>query len=143
VRATERGGQDVTLGGRAVGLAEGLCEGPVNDEGLAVVADQNVARPEVAMDHAAAVGIGDRVADIEEAGEQPAGLGRAAGAGGREFVIGTDGLLQVVAADEAHGIERAARGVVAEAVDGDDAGVLELAGDLRLARGRRPGRRGR
>ena len=43
-----------------------------------------------------------------------------------------DGLLEAVALDEPHGVERAAVGVVAQAVDRDDPRVLQPAGDLRL-----------
>jgi hypothetical protein len=41
-----------------------------------------------------------------------------------------DGVLEAVAADEAHGVVGAAVAVTAQAVDGDDAGVLQAAGDL-------------
>ena len=43
-----------------------------------------------------------------------------------------DGRLEVVAADEPHGVEGAAVVVGAQAVDRHDAGVLEPAGDLGL-----------
>ena len=43
-----------------------------------------------------------------------------------------DRLLERVALDEPHGVVRPAVGVGAQAVDGDDAGVLEPAGDLGL-----------
>ena len=43
-----------------------------------------------------------------------------------------DGLLEAVAADEPHGVERPAVGVVAQAVDRDDPRVLQPAGDLGL-----------
>ena len=43
-----------------------------------------------------------------------------------------DGLLEVVAPDEPHGVIGPAVGVVAQAVDGDDPGVLQAAGDLGL-----------
>ena len=43
-----------------------------------------------------------------------------------------DGLLEAVAADEPHGVIRAAIAIGAESVDRDDAGVLEPAGDLGL-----------
>src|SRR5262245_49028514 len=41
-----------------------------------------------------------------------------------------DGFFEAVAANEAHGIKRAAVGILAEAIHGDDAGMLESAGDL-------------
>ena len=43
-----------------------------------------------------------------------------------------DGLLEAVAADEPHGVVGAAVGVGAQAIDRDDAGVLQPAGDLGL-----------
>ena len=43
-----------------------------------------------------------------------------------------DGLLERIALDEPHRVVRTAVGVGAQAVDGDDAGVLEPAGDLGL-----------
>ena len=43
-----------------------------------------------------------------------------------------DGLLEVVPLDEPHGVERPAVGVGAQAVDRDDAGVLQPPGDLGL-----------
>ena len=45
---------------------------------------------------------------------------------------GRDGFLQGVAADEPHGVVRSAVAALAEPVDGDDAGMLEAAGDLGL-----------
>ncbi len=47
-------------------------------------------------------------------------------------VEGGDGLLQAVAPDEPHGVVRPAVAVVAQAVDRDDAGMLQTAGDLGL-----------
>ena len=43
-----------------------------------------------------------------------------------------DGLLEAVAPDEPHGVVRAAVAVGAQAVDRDDPGVLQPAGDLGL-----------
>src|SRR5262249_33107303 len=43
-----------------------------------------------------------------------------------------DGLLEVVALDEAHGVEGPAVRIRAQAIDRHDAGVLQPAGDLRL-----------
>src|SRR5262249_23301280 len=44
-----------------------------------------------------------------------------------------DGLLEAVALDETHGVERPAVGITAQAVNRHDAGVLQAAGDLPLA----------
>jgi hypothetical protein len=68
------------------------------------------------MQHAAAVGIGDGVADILEAAKEFAESERSlAGIAVRAFglVKALDGVLQVVTADETHGIERSAIGVLA------------------------------
>jgi hypothetical protein len=43
-----------------------------------------------------------------------------------------DGLLETVAADETHGIEGSAVGVVAQTIDRHNAGVFQAAGDFRL-----------
>ncbi len=47
-------------------------------------------------------------------------------------------VLQAVAADEPHRVERPAVGVRAQAVDRHDAGMLQAAGDLRLQQEARP-----
>ena len=46
--------------------ADGLGQAPVDHQRLAVGAEHDVARLQVAVQHAPAVGIGDRVADVEE-----------------------------------------------------------------------------
>src|SRR5580693_799826 len=43
-----------------------------------------------------------------------------------------DRFPEAVALDEPHGVERAAGEVVAQAIDRDDAGMFQLAGDLGL-----------
>ena len=86
------------------------------------------------MEHAAAVGVVDRVADVEEPAQQLL-QGQRPRAGVAAFVLLVkllDGRLEVVAADEPHGVERAAVVVGAQAVDRHDAGVFEPAGDLGL-----------
>ena len=98
-------------------------------------ADDDVSRLDVAVEHAAAVCVVDRVADVHEAAEELAELQRTPA--GIAFprpvgVVAVDRLLEAVAADESHGIERPPVGVGAEAVDGDDSGVLQAAGDLSL-----------
>ena len=47
-----------------------LGEAPIDDERLAIVAEHDVGRFQVAVQHAAAVGIGHRVADGDEACQQ-------------------------------------------------------------------------
>ena len=110
-------------------------QAPVDDQGLAEGAEHDVAGLEVAVQHATRVGVGQSIADVEEPAQQLAELERlldrvGVGAGG--VVEAVDGLGQGVAPDEPHGVERAAGRVVAQAVDRDDPGVLELAGDLGL-----------
>ncbi len=92
---------------------------------------------EVSVDHSPAVGIGHRVADVEEAPKEVAEpdrqLARRRLLCDRPVVAG-DGLLERVAAEEPHGIVRTTGGVLApEPADGDDSRVLELARDLGLA----------
>ena len=80
-----RRGAQRHLGGRVrrrVVAADDLGQAPVDDQGLAVGAQQDIGRLEVAMDHAPAVGIGDRVADVDEPAQELAegqgALGRVA-----------------------------------------------------------------
>ena len=88
------------------------------------------------MQHAPAVGVVDRVADVEEPPQQlaqlqrpPAGVASSSASSAWNAV---DGLLEAVAPDEPHGVVRPAVGVGAQAVDRHDAGVLQPAGDLGL-----------
>ena len=53
-----------------LGLAHRLGQAPVDDQGLAVLADDHVARLEVAMQDPSAVGVVDRVADVDEPPQQ-------------------------------------------------------------------------
>lgn len=71
-RPAGRGGpQRRLLGGRALaGPVDRLGQAPVDDQRLAVLADDDVGRLEVAMQHAPAVRVRDGVADVEEAAEQ-------------------------------------------------------------------------
>ena len=57
--------------GPELGSADDLGQAPVDDQRLAVLAEHDVARLQVAVQHAAAVGVGDRVADVEEPPQQP------------------------------------------------------------------------
>ena len=61
-----------------IGPADGLGQPPVDHQRLAVLAQDDVGRLDVAMDHAAGVGVIDGVADVEEAAEQLAQFQRAA-----------------------------------------------------------------
>ena len=84
----------------------------------------------------AAVGVVDRVADVEEPPQElaqlqrpPAGVASSARSSAWKRV---DGLLEAVAADEPHGVVGPAVAVGAQAVDRDDPRVLQPAGDLGL-----------
>ena len=84
---------------RATGLgpARGLGQAPVDDQRLAVLADDDVARLDVAVQHAPAVGVVDRVADVEEPPQQLAQLQRAAAGVVLQRLVGVealDGLLE-------------------------------------------------
>ena len=112
-----------------------LGEPPVDDQRLAVLAHDDVARLDIPMQDAAAVGVVDRVADVGEPPQQLAQFQRpAAGVGLERFVRvePLDGILEAIAADEPHGVVRPAVAVAAQAVDRDDARMLQPAGDLGL-----------
>jgi hypothetical protein len=89
------------------------------------------------VDDAPAVRVRHRVAHGDEAREQCAqrqlALAGVAAGGHVPEVEASDGVLEALAPDEAHRVERPAVGIVAQAVDGHDAGVFEVAGDQRLA----------
>ena len=110
---------DSSVGGEVLGQA------PVDDDGLAEVADDDVGRLEVAVDDVAAVGVGDGVGDGDDVVEQADALVDGGALG--------DQLAQRAAGDELHGVERGAVGPAAGLVDRDDAGVLEARGDQGLA----------
>ena len=97
---------------------------PVHDQRLAVLAEHDVARLQVAVQHPAAVGVGNGVAHVDEPAQQLAQRQRplaGIAAGDIRLVKAADGVLEVVAPDEAHGVERPAIGVLAQAVDRHDA----------------------
>ena len=118
-----------------LGMPLGLGQPPVDDEGLAVLADDHVAGLDVAVEDTSAVGVFDRVADVGEATEELAEGQRPGSGVGLQGLVGVelgDGLLEIVALDEPHGVVGAAVVVVAEAVDRDDPGVFQATGDLGL-----------
>jgi hypothetical protein len=138
----------------ADGPADHLGQPPVDHQCLAVLAQDDVGRLDVAMDHAPGVGVIDGVADIEEAAEQLAelevarrpltrpaatlSLGKRARVRAASMEV-LDGLLEAVSPDEPHRVIGAPAAVGAQAVDRDDARVLEAAGDLGLAHRRQAG----
>ena len=68
---------------RAVRLVHVLGEPPVDDHDLAEIADEHVARLEVAVDHALRVRVGHRVGDGGDGGKKRQPLDEAAGTGRR------------------------------------------------------------
>ena len=124
------GGLD--LGGQAEGrlgvvrwplraaLTQHLGEAPVHHLHFAERPDHDVLRFQVAVDHPVGVRVPDRLTDRLEHGQR---VHRGAG-----LEQGFEG----VALDELHRQERPAVGEFADPVNGRDAGVLELAGDLRF-----------
>ncbi len=110
-----------------------LRQPPVEDDHFAVVAQDHVLWLEIAVDHAAAVGVGDGVADPEEGPQERPEFERVELALGAATVELLDRLREGAALDEPHRVERlAALAGPHELMDRDDVGVLELAGDLGL-----------
>lgn len=125
-------GDAAGLGPAGVALANRPGQAPVDDQSLAEPPQHHVVRLQVAVQHAAAVGVGDHLADGDEPAQQPAELNRRRVGPGMPLVIGLNDLAEAVVAQEPHGVKRAAIGGGAQAVDRDDPGVLEAAGDLGL-----------
>ncbi len=48
-----------------------LGKAPIDNERLAVLAEHHIGRLEITVEHAPAVGVGNRLADIHEMGQQP------------------------------------------------------------------------
>src|SRR5262245_10268479 len=82
------------------------------------------------MEHPARMGIGHRVADVEETPQQLAE--RSGMVASSRGVAAMNGVLEVVSLDEPHSIVRPAVRVAAQAVDRHDAGMFEPPGDLRF-----------
>ena len=72
-------GYQRSLDGGGVGSAQGFGEAPIDHQRLAVFANDDIGRLDVAMQHAARVGIVDRIADVQEPAQlaplEPAGPG--------------------------------------------------------------------
>jgi hypothetical protein len=105
---------------------EDLGQPPVHHLDLAEGADHHVGRLKVAVDDVVGVGVADGLANGLEDRQQPAAVGRCVGP-----------LLQDrferAPLDELHRQEGPAIGEGADLVHDGDAGVLQLAGDPRLA----------
>ena len=100
-----------------------------------MLADDDVARLDVAMQHAAAMGVIDGIARVHEPAKQLAHLQRAAAEVFFQTLVGMkaiDGFLEGIATNETHDVEGPAIGVRAQAINRHDAGMLKPAGDLGL-----------
>jgi hypothetical protein len=105
---------------RGIRTADCLGQPPIDEERFAVLAEHDVAGLQIAVQYAAAMSVSDGVAHVDKAAEELAqGQATFTGvAGGRfGFVETADGFLEVVTVDEAHGVEGAAVGVLAQAVE--------------------------
>ena len=74
--STELAPEEGSTGGLAMrglgtGLPHRLREPPIDDQGLTVIADDDVRRLQVAVQHAAAVGVVDGIANVDEPAQQP------------------------------------------------------------------------
>ncbi len=110
-----------------------LGQPPVHDQGLTVGPEHDVARLEVAVQHAARMRIRHGVAHVHEAAEQPAQGQRTLGGIPTRRVLAMeslDGFPETVAADEPHRVERPAVVEVSEPVDRHDPRMLQAPGHL-------------
>jgi hypothetical protein len=101
-----------------------------------VLAQEDIARLDVAVQHPAGMRVVDGIADVGEPPQQLAQLQRSPAGVGLQRRIGSepvDGLLETIPADEPHGVIGAAIAVGPQPVNGDDPRVLQPAGDLGLA----------
>ena len=116
-----------------VRVAEHLGHAPVEHQHLAEIAQEDVFPFEVAMNHAARMRIGNRVADRDKRAEQrDQAEGLFFACPPRPMVISRC-LNECPPAHEAHAVERRARPRGGDKfIDWHDPRMLELAGDLRL-----------
>ena len=116
------------------GAADDLGQPPVDDQGLAVRAQQDVGRLEIAVDHSAVVRVGDHITDGHEPRQEPSQrqplLFPIAAGFLAVLVKARDLLLEALALDQPHGVERPALRIPAQAVDRDHAGMLQPPRDL-------------
>ncbi len=100
-----------------------------------MIAHDDVRRLQVAVNDPSGVRVVDGVADVGETPQQLAQLQRPAAWVGHERLVlvkPRDRHLERIALDEPHGVVGPALGIHAQAVDGNDAGVFQPAGDLGL-----------
>lgn len=112
--------------------AQQLRQSPIHHQHLTELADHDVLRLEVAMQHALAVGEGDGVADFAEDAEQAREWEVAESFGDFFAQIGEDGL-QRAAFDELHRVEQRQAVLPHDVVDGHDVRMRELREHLGLA----------
>ncbi len=100
-----------------------------------MLAQNDIGRFDVAMQHAPAVRVIDGVADVKEAAKQLAQLQRMSAPVAFQILVGVvlvDGLLERIAANEPHGVVGPSAFVGPQPVDRNDTRVLQPAGDLSL-----------
>ena len=120
-----RAGRPLALVGHAP-FGEDLGQAPVHHLDLAEGAHHHVGRLEVAVDHAAGVGVGDRLADLLEDRQEPRDVEGRVGALGQQRGQGP-------ASDQLHRQERPAVGERARARrPARSSGCWSMAADLRL-----------
>ena len=122
-----------TLVTHHIGAAAGLRQAPVDNQRLAVLADDDVPRLDIPVQHAPAMGVVDRVAYVDKPVQQLSQLQRSTARLVPQRFIGMKGgdcLLEAVAPDESHRVIGATVGVAAHSVHRHDARMLEPAGDL-------------
>ena len=122
-------GRDV----RVAGLVQSLRGPPVNDNGLAVGPEQNVAWLQVEMGNSTIVCVCDRLAGRYEPGKQSPQIRRGQTRCGWSIMVKTINLLRESrAGDEPHDIIRTAVRPLRRAVYRNDPGVVEIRRDFRL-----------
>jgi hypothetical protein len=128
--AAGRGGQERPLLREPGDRPPRLGQASVDDQGLAVLADDDIARLDVAVQHAPAVRVLDGVAYVEEPPQELAQLQRPPAGVPLELFVGVellDGLLEALAPDEPHGVVGPPVPIAAQTVNGDDSRVLQPA----------------
>jgi len=126
-------GHGLLLLGQFLRPVQKLGQPPVQHDDFAVLAEHHVGRLQVAMNDAPRVGIGDRVADVDDRLQQPPEFESRRRARPALLVVRFDGVAQRLAVDKPHRVERVSAVLVAgQFVHRHDVGVLQLARDLRL-----------
>jgi hypothetical protein len=111
--------------GRVVAGADALGQAPVDHDGVAVRADQDVAGLEIAVDDAVRVGVRHRLGGAQEVGQERQPRVERGGGGER--------VAEVAALDGAHREERLAAGPAPGVVHRHDRRMLQRGGDHHLA----------